>query len=696
MPWTSRVFGIALSLLVAGFALQIATAPAQAQQVVSEQISPRQETGLPSGWRFRFGEQAAGVTAADFDDSQWETVIVPHSWNRIGEYSLTRSAKANNAQGVGWYRLSITAPPAAQGKRHYLDFAAVGNVADVWVNGVHVGQHKGAFSRFRLDVSAQWKPGAANLIAVKADNSKPAIGSSTENVIPLAGDFFLHGGIYRGVSLITANEVGIDLLDMGGPGVYAQTSEVTQDAAFVQVVTKLRNSGRTSRTLNVVTRLADSAGTVVSERSVVTPVKAGATGMAVPTLNLFRPRLWDGRADPYLYNITVQVWDRRRLIDSVTQPFGIRSFRFDANDGFSLNGKHIRLQGVSRHQDRAGKGWALSRADHAEDMAIIKEMGANTVRQAHYQHAGEWSEEADKAGMIVWAEAPYVTAPSLSGGQGSPDLWANAEQQLRELIRQNYNHPSIAMWSIGNEVDIAKGFGMAGDPPKSLPLLQHLAKVAKEEDPRRATTFADCCEEQTSMQTSGEKLAGTADLIGYNRYYGWYMPEPLKARAQLGERMDHFHAKHPNLPISISEYGAGGSLSQQSDNVMAGFVNFIGRPQPEQFESFVHEQNWPAIRERKYIFASWVWNMFDFASDMRNEGDAVDINTKGLVTYDRKVRKDAFYYYQAQWSATPMVHITSRRHTDRAYPVTDVQGLQQCTQRRTDSQRRRAARKRMR
>ena len=370
--------------------------------------------------------------------------------------------------------------------------------------------------------------------------------------------------------------------------------------------------------------------------------------------------------------MTSEIWQGKRLLDRVTQPFGIRSFRVDPNTGFSLNGKPLPLHGVSRHQDRMGKGWALGRADHKQDMDLIAEMGGNTVRMAHYQHDDAWADEADRHGMIAWAEVPFVTTPSLSGGPGSPELWTNAEQQLRELIRQNYNHPSIAMWSIGNEVDAAHGFGASKAPVKPLALLQHLQRVAKQEDPDRPTTFADCCEDVGMMQTAGEPLAGTADLIGYNRYYGWYMPKPLEARDQFGKELDRLHAKHPTLPISISEYGAGGAISQHSDNVLAGFVNFIGRPQPEEFQSFVHEQTWPAIRERKFVFASWVWNMFDFVSDLRGEGDSVDLNTKGLVTFDRKVKKDAFYYYQAQWSDSPMVHINSARHVDRAYPVTDV------------------------
>lgn len=636
--------------------------------------APREVVSLGKGWRFKLGATDDSHAGPGFDDNGWETVSVPHSWNRIGEYRLKRSPEANNVQGVGWYRLNYAAPQLPAGKRVYLDFGAVGAIADVWVNGHHVGQHKGAFSRFRFDVTEQWKPGADNLIAVKADNSKPAVGSSTEDVLPLSGDFFVHGGIYREVSLITADEAGIDRLDHGAPGIYARTDRIGEDkAAEISVETRLRNQGAKGRSLVIATTIRDAEGAVRAE-SVSRPVsvKAGSALSQNARLTLANARLWNGRADPYLYSVTVEVRDRGRTIDSVTQPLGIRSFRFDPDAGFFLNGKHVNLHGVSRHQDRYGKGWALSREDHAEDMALIAEMGANTVRQAHYQHADEWSDEADKAGMIVWAELPYVTTPSLRGGQGSPALWANAEQQLRELIRQNWNHPSIMMWSIGNEVDSAKGFGVKGDPPKPLALLQHLQKIAKAEDPFRPTIFADCCEDMGLVQTAGEKLAGTADLIGYNRYFGWYMPQPLKAREQLAAQMDKFHAKHPKLPISISEYGAGGAISQHSDNIAAGFLNFMGRPQPEEFLSFVHEENWPVIREREYIFASWLWNMFDFTSDLREEGDSIDLNTKGLVTFDRKVKKDAFYYYKAQWNPEPMVALTGKRYAERAYPAMDV------------------------
>ncbi|HEX7821717.1 MAG TPA: glycoside hydrolase family 2 TIM barrel-domain containing protein [Sphingobium sp.] len=650
-----------------------AGAPPSSSVVRTEAAAPRQVTDLSPGWHFRFGVAGDAPATPGYDDSGWETVAVPHTWNRIGEYATTRSAATNNAQGIGWYRLTVDAPAAASGQRHYLDFAAVSNIADVWVNGSHVGQHRGAFSRFRFDVTKLWKPGAANLVVVKADNSKREPGSSTSQTIPLAGDFFVSGGIYRGVSLVTANSAGIDLLDHGGPGVYARATGIMADKADVSILTRLRNSGAAPRRLQLTTIVRDASGAQVAQAVQPVALKVGQ-GEARANVAIARPHLWNGRADPYLYSVTVEVREKGGLIDSMVQPLGLRTFRFDANDGYFLNGQPLQLHGVSRHQDRMGKGWALSPADHAEDMALIADMGANTVRQAHYQHADEWTTQADKAGMVVWAEVPYVTAPTLTGGEGSPELWANAEEQAREQIRQAYNHPSIMMWSVGNEVDSAKGFGIGGknEPPRPLKLLQRLNQVAKEEDPSRPTTFADCCEDLGLIKTAGEKLAGTADLIGYNRYYGWYYPQPFKAQEQLGAEMDKFHAKHPALPLSISEYGAGGAVSQHSDDIFAGFVNFIGRPHPEEFQAWVLEQNWAAIRTRKYIFASWVWNMFDFASDMRDEGDAVDLNDKGLVTFDRKVKKDAYYYFQSQWSDRPMIHLTGKGYAARAYPAMTV------------------------
>ncbi|MFM5905985.1 MAG: glycoside hydrolase family 2 TIM barrel-domain containing protein [Novosphingobium sp.] len=668
---------------------------------------------LSDGWRFHFGDPEDAPAQPGFNDQAWEKVSVPHTWNRVGNYGETRDPKSDNRQGIGWYRLTMQAPAAEKGQRQFLDFAAVGKIARVWVNGQFVGEHRGAYGRFRFDVTDQWKPGQANLIAVEADNSKPEAGSPTGETLPLAGDFFVYGGLYRQVKLITANEAGISLLDYGSPGVFIRTDSLLRksglpDEAFVAVTASTRapkalGFGRRGGLSYSVT-IRDGGGRTVVDRAPMLalanpPVlkampdcphgcpadkaKAGQAerfidGKASASLKITNPHLWDGTRDPHLYSATVEVRQKGKLVDSVTQSFGIRDFRIDAKEGFFLNphpmapgSGHVQLHGVSRHHDKQGKGAALTPADHAEDMALMKELGVNTVRHAHYQHADEWSDEADKAGMIVWAELPYVTTPGLKGGQGSEELWANAEQQLKELIRQNYNHPSIAMWSVGNEVDSAKGFGKAaGDP---LPLLKHLNAIAKAEDPSRPTTFADCCEALAIMGMEAKQgLAGAADLIGYNRYYGWYMPQHLKAREQAGAMFDKLHADHPNLPISISEWGAGGAISQHSDDVASGFMNFIGRPQPEEYQSWAIEQNWLAMKGRKYLFATWLWNMFDFASDLRGEGDAVDLNTKGVVTFDRKVKKDAFYFLKANWNPEPMVWITAKRHAERPYPAIEV------------------------
>lgn len=648
--------------LVAATALATAAAPALAQAAAG-----RTATDLTAGWRFRFGGDATGVTAAGFDDARWATVALPHTWNRLGEYRTTRSPETNNAQGDGWYRLNFTAPASAPGRRKYLQFDGVGNIAEVWVNGVSVGVHKGAFSRFRFDVTAALKPGAANLIVVRADNSKPAPGSSTEHVIPLGGDFFIFGGLYRGVSLIDAAPGSIDLLDHGGPGIYVRATAVTPERAGVEVVTRLRNAGA-ARKYTVVATIADATGATVA--TVTTPVTLAATGEARQTLSLPNPHLWNGRADPYMYRVAVELRDGARVIDRVDQPLGLRTFGFDVNEGFTLNGRYLQLVGASRHQDRPVKGWALTPADHAEDMALMADMGANTVRMAHYQHAQEWDDAADNAGMVAWAEIPFVNAVSFGDGEASPELTANAREQLTELIRQNYNHPSIMLWSVGNEVDIGASFDRRNKAAKSLGLLRNLAALARAEDPSRPSVFADCCEEGDSGRVIPDQqmLAGATDTIGYNRYYGWYYSTP----AALGPKLDHFHAKHPAVPMSVSEYGAGGALSQHSDNPVGGPITPFGRTHPEEYESWYHEESWKALKGRKYLFGHWVWNMFDFSSDLRQEGDAIDLNDKGLVTYDRKTRKDAYYYYRANWSPEPTVHIASRRYVDRAYPVTDV------------------------
>ncbi len=645
-----------------------ATSPVRAE-------TPRQVIPLASGWRFRFGGSPEAVTEAAFDDSSWQQVALPHTWNHMGVYAPKRSADTNVEQGVGWYRLTMTGPALSKTHGAILQFDGVGNIADVWVNGAHVGTHKGAFSRFRFDVTDHLKPGKANVIVVKADNSKPAPGSTTEHVIPLGGDFFVHGGLYRGVSLITADRASIDLFDHGGPGVYVSTPKVTAQSADVAVLTRLRNSGAAARSLQIVTRILDADGKVVATDTGSAKLRKGEAAEVQRTLALPSPRLWQGRDDPYLYSVSVKLRDGKRVIDAVTEPFGVRTFAFDPASGLVLNGKPLKLHGASRHQDRQGKGWALTPQDHAEDMAIMAEMGVNTVRHAHYQHAQEWAHEADKAGMVVKAELPFVHQSAFGGAPVSPELVANARQQLVELVRQNYNHPSIMIWSVGNEIDIGAAIdslrqGGKGPLAQSRDMLVELDALARAEDPSRPTAYADCCEATPSplSRPGAQVLNDVSQVIGLNRYFGWYYGAPGDAAKALSG----LHAKYPDRPITLTEYGAGGALTQHTDNPLGGPVNANGRPHPEEYQSWVHEETWKVLKQQNYLAATWIWNMFDFASTSREEGDAFDLNNKGLVSYDRKTRKDAFYFYKANWSNDPVLHLTGSRYVDRAYGVVDV------------------------
>lgn len=629
--------------------------------------APRRTVDLAQGWRFQQGELPAQPLAPAFDDAAWQAVSLPHSWNRLGEYRTERSADTNNFQGAGWYRLHFPTPQKLKGNRAVLQFDGVGTIADVWLNGQYVGQHKGAYSRFRFDVTRFLSAKGDNVLVVKADNSKPKPGSSTADVLPIAGDFFPYGGIYRGVSLILAPSAHIDLLDHAGPGVYASVASVDGKSAAIDVVTKLRNDEGKSRALTVVATIRDADGAQVA--SVSAPAKLAADGSASvqQALTVANPRLWQGRADPYLYKVAVELRAGGKVVDRVEQPLGIRTFRMDPDKGFFLNGKSVPLHGVSRHQDRLGKGWALSDADHVEDMDLIQEVGANTIRFAHYQHAPKWFELADERGMVVWAEVPYVSAASFDGGEPSPAIVENARQQLIELIRQNYNHPSVVTWGVGNEIDSYSIFTRKAVKAKGL--LKNLNDLAKQEDPRRLTTFADCCTDSPyGGPPDAESLVGTTDVAGYNRYPGWYGMKP----EDMGPTLDALHKRFPTVPMSVSEYGAGGALTQHSDNPHGGVINAFGRPHPEEFQSLVHEENWRALKARPYLWAAWVWNMFDFASDFRVEGDAIDLNDKGLVTFDRKTRKDAFYFYKANWSSEPVVHVNGRRYVNRAYPAADI------------------------
>ena len=673
-----------------------AAATAPAGLAAGSDASARIEVPLSTGWRFRQASGLTGVEAAQFDDSDWSQVTVPHTWNRIGNEGTERSPQSNNVQGTGWYRLKFQVPAAAKGSRYFLQFDAVGTIADVWLNGHYLGKHEGAFARFRFDASAAINPAGDNLLVVEADNSRPAPGATTQNVIPLSGDFFMFGGIYRSASLIITHPVHIDLLDFGGPGVYERVAEIqpavpTQQAgagaaavpvaATVKVTSRVANNESSPQRLRVETVILDASDKVVASATRdAGPVAPAAVAVLDSSLSITNPHLWKGVSDPYLYQTVVTLRSAKGvLLDRVTQPLGLRTVKFDPGKGFFLNGEHQYLHGVAMHQDRPIKGWAISNADQEEDFSILADMGANAVRLAHYQHDQRSYELADAGGIVVWAEIPLVNKVSYDGTPANAALSANARQQLLELIQQNRNHPSVAVWSIANEIDLTATQIKGPSRPGSL--LKLLNELAKTQDPDRATTFADCCEVPLPLQGDAagisprEPIVGIADTIGYNRYFGWYTGR----FSDFGPMLDQAHARHPQVPLSVSEYGAGAALTQHSDDPTGGPINPHGRPHPEEYQNLYHEASWSALRQRPYVWGSFIWNLFDFSSDSRREGDLTDINEKGLVSYDRQIRKDTFYFYRANWSTQPTLHLVGRRYVDRPYAVLDVKAYSNAT-----------------
>lgn len=644
-----------------------------APQAEAREETVRGTMALDADWAFHLGNLQERVQDQSFDASRWEKVSLPHNWNRMGG-TAQRREDYQIVKGQGWYRRSFPTPEKLGDRHVWVQFDAASVIADVWVNGVHLGRHAGAFAGFRFDATKALKQTGDNLLVVRVDNSSPREkGSPTADVIPMNGDWPMYGGLYRPASLIVTGALRIAMEDFGGPGIYASTEAVEGGKARVRVLARLENCLPGSARGTVQTRILDREGRVVAGATAPFGITAGSGSTAraevEQQLTVADPHLWEGVHDPYLYRVNVRLLDRAgRQLDEVEQPLGIRTMRIDPETGFWLNGRQVPLHGVSRHQDRPGKGWAITPADIAEDTAIIKEIGANTVRLAHYQHADEAYRQMDEAGMVVWAEIPLVDRSAPWYSETTTEAFAaNAEQQLRELIRQEYNHPSIAVWSIANEVNLeaAKGRGTSN----ARPLLERLQAVVHVEDPLRPATLADCCGTIAEENKPGlDSVAGITDVIGYNRYHGWYG----NTVDLLGRDLDRLHARFPHQPISISEYGAGGALTQHTDDPQGGPIAAFGRPHPEEFQGWLLEESWKQIAARPYVWASWVWNLFDFSNELRLEGDLTDTNDKGIVTFDRKTRKDAFYLYKANWSSEPTLHLAERRHTARPYPVVDV------------------------
>ena len=541
-------------------------------------------------------------------DGKTTAVDLPHTWNNIDG----QDGGNDYWRGTCIYKTRFAAPAFDKNTQQvWLQFEGVNASAKVTLNGVEVARHDGGYSTFRADVTALLAD--SNELIVEADNSK------NDRVYPQKADFTFYGGIYRDVSLLVVNRNHIALGYLGGPGVQI-TPTVNGANADIEVKTWMEGDGE------VEFSIYDATGAEV------------LTGKGRDTtVTLEHPHLWDGVRDPYLYTCAVRLVLNGEVQDEVRQRFGVRSFSVDPKQGFFLNGRPYPLHGVSRHQDRKGLGNAITREMHDEDMQLIKELGANTIRLAHYQHDQYFYDLCDEAGMVVWAEIPYISEHMPNGRE-------NTISQMKELIVQNYNHACIVCWGVSNEITIS-----TKDNRDMRDNHHVLNDLCHEMDKTRLTTLA-CY----AMCGPFNPVAHITDLVSWNLYLGWYVPGLF-----LNDLwMDFFHLCYPNRALGFSEYGAEGMPNLHSSHPRRG-------DHTEEYQAIYHEYMLRCFDRHKWLWATHVWNMYDFAADARDQGGEPGMNHKGLVTFDRKTKKDSFYIYKAWWSDEPFVHICSKRYTDR-------------------------------
>ncbi|QIU96074.1 glycoside hydrolase family 2 protein [Bacteroides faecium] len=590
-------------------------------------FAQRQDISLNDNWKFRFSHQVQKGTEIRVD--------LPHTWNAQDALS----GKIDYKRGIGNYEKELFVRPEWKGKRLFIRFEGVNNIADVFINRRHIGEHRGGYGAFIFEITGKVEYGKENSILVRVNNGEQL------DIMPLVGDFNFYGGIYRDVHLLITDETCISPLDYASSGVRLIQDSVSYEYAKVRALVELSNGNTANQEVELNIRLLDGKKVVKEEMKKVN-LSGTSTMQQELVFEMNQPHLWNGRQDPFLYQAEISLSRNGKLVDCITQPLGLRFYRIDPDKGFFLNGKHLSLRGVCRHQDRSEVGNALRTQHHDEDAALMLEMGVNSVRLAHYPQATYFYDLMDKNGIIVWAEIPFV-GPGGYNDKGFVDLpafRANGKEQLKELIRQHYNHPSICVWGLFNELT------EIGDNP--VEYIKELNVLAHQEDATRPTTSAS--------NQMGD-LNFITDVIAWNRYDGWYGGTP----ADLGKWLDGMHKKHPKICIAISEYGAGASIYHQQDSLTKTIPTSWWHP--ENWQTYYHIENWKTISSRPYVWGSFVWNMFDFGAAHRTEGDRPGINDKGLVTFDRKVRKDAFYFYKANWNKEePMLYLAGKRNIIRS------------------------------
>lgn len=567
--------------------------------------------------KWAFSKMAEDVP--EFVDKRWEFVNLPHTWNNIDG----QDGGADYYRGCCFYAKEIDKEELPEADEYYLEINGANSSCDVYVGGKHFAHHDGGYSTWRVNITEGLKK--SNFIVISVDNGE------NDSVYPQMADFTFYGGLYRDVNIIAVNKAHFDLDYYGGSGIMI-TPEIIGSDAQIKIKTFLSNTDK-SYDLKYVVKDAQK-NTVFSQCK-----NAEETEISFYLKDV---HLWNGKKDPYLYTSEVRLLKDGNIIDNISTDFGCRSFEIDASRGFILNGREYPLRGVSRHQDRWEKGNALSYEDHREDIELICELGATTVRLAHYQHSQTFYDLCDEKGIIVWAEIPYISKHMPSG-------FDNSVSQMKELIIQNYNHPSIIVWGISNEISIA------GSNDDLLENHRVLNDIAHEMDKTRPTTAA-----VVSMCDINDPYIRIPDVISYNHYFGWYGGDT----SMNGPWFDNFHKKFPDIPIGLSEYGCE-ALDWHSSKPTQGDYS-------EEYQAFYHEELIKQIMDRPYLWSTYVWNMFDFGADARNEGGENGQNHKGLITFDRKYKKDSFYAYKAWLSDEPFVHICGKRYVERAEDVTKV------------------------
>ncbi len=581
---------------------------------LQEDYAMRKILSFNDGWSF--SKNVSNIPSALPTD--WESVNLPHTWN------ATDGQDGGNDyhRGTCYYAKQVSRADLPQTDKVYLEIKGANSSAEVYVNGSKIKSHDGGYSTWRVDMTDNLKD--TNLIVIAVDNSP------NDRVYPQMADFTFYGGLYRDVNVIGVSASHFDLDYYGAPGIKVTPEVKGSDAEIeIEVFVTNKKDGQTLRYT-----VTDAEGNVVATKT---------SDDKEEDIDIKNVHLWNGKKDPYLYTATVELLEGDTVLDNVSARFGCRTFKVDPEKGFFLNGESYPLRGVSRHQDRLGVGNALLPEHHKEDIELICEVGANTIRLAHYQHDHYFYDLCDEKGLVIWAEIPYIS-------QHLPNGRENTISQMTELVSQNYNHASIFFWGLSNEITM----GGAEDPD----LIENhkiLNDLVHKMDKTRLTTIA-----VVSMCGIDASYIKIPDLVSYNHYFGWYGGDTT----MNGPWFDKFHAKYPNIPIGMSEYGCEALNWHNSDPKQGDYS--------EEYQAFYHEELIKQLFSRPYIWATHVWNMFDFGADARAEGGENGQNHKGLVTFDRKYKKDSFYAYKAWLSDEPFVHLCGKRYIDRVEDTTKV------------------------